>query len=138
VKAINGSVANEFHEWQRRALLNFCMLDLDGWAILVAEKTTPTPVALFELKRSFLPPDEWRPFAADRHCYESLAELARRARIPFYGVYFQKGQPIEDETPLRVWTFDAIAPEYVERAEVMTAAMFALRFPYPTWPEVIA
>jgi hypothetical protein len=131
VKAVNRGLANEFHAWQRSALPGCVIQDIDAWAIIASDPDTYEPLALFELKRSFATPDQWSPYPEDRPNYASLATLASRAEIPFYVVYWQKGNPIEDETPFRVVMFTEVSPEYHGVAKIMSAAEFAERFPYP-------
>jgi hypothetical protein len=130
VKDVNRGLANEFHEWQRRALPGCVIQDIDAWAIVASDPETYAPLALFELKRSSLPPAQWKPYDADRNNYASLQSLASRAGIPFFGVYWQKGAPIEGETWLRVWIFSQVVPEYHGKYNLLRAAEFARRFPY--------
>jgi len=134
MKKVTRRLSNEFHEWQRRALPGCVIQDLDAWALVASDPRSFAPHALYELKRSFLPPDEWRPWPEDCRNYAALYELAQRAGIPLFGVYFQEGSPIEAETPFRVWSFSQVMPEYRMHAEVMSAETFAARFPFPLWP----
>lgn len=133
MKAINHSTANEFHDWQARALYahGFRMQDLDAWAIAVTEPASYAPVALVELKRSFILPSEWFPFAADRAAYASLLALAEAAAIPLFVVYFVKGEPIRDDSLFHVFEITAAIPEYHGRRRLMRADAFAAAFPYP-------
>lgn len=131
MKALNNGAQHEFQEWGRKALPSSCVIqDLDSWAILVSDRSYE-PLALYELKRSWLLPSQWRPFPADRRNYASLQRLAELAGIPFYAVYFKKGHEIGDETLFHVFRFSEVVPEYRGRRSLMTARTFASRFPYP-------
>jgi hypothetical protein len=131
MKPVNAALANEFHVWQRDALPRCVIQDLDAWAIVASDPESYEPAALFELKRSSAAPEAWRPYAADRANYASLDMLARRAGIPLFVVYWQKGRPIDDETLFRVTRFSDVVPEYHGRAAIVSAQTFAERFPYP-------
>lgn len=130
MKAVNATTANEFHDWQRAHLpRSIVMQDLDAWGIVASEGSTAEPTALIELKRSSFEPERWRPFEADRQNFVSMFELARRAAIPFYIVYFQKGVEIIDTTMLHVFLLTQVEPEYHGTRRLMTAAEFKQRFP---------
>jgi hypothetical protein len=132
-KAINRYTSNEFHDWQRRALPSSCVIqDLDAWAVEVANEDY-LPVALIELKRSFIDVETWRPFDADRPNYAALLALAIAAGIPLFVVYFRKGIEIEDDTPLAVFRLESVRP-FSGFRKVMTGAEFAARFPILTGP----
>jgi hypothetical protein len=130
VKAVNAATANEFHVWQRANLPgSIVMQDLDAWGIVASDASTAEPTALLELKRSSFEPERWRPFEEDRPNFVSMFELARRAEIPFYIVYFQKGVSIEDDTMLHVFLLTQVEPEYHGTRRLLTAAEFKRRFP---------
>lgn len=130
MKAVNATTANEFHVWQRENLPStIVMQDLDAWGVVASEGATAEPTALIELKRSSFEPERWRPFDADRRNFVSMFELARRAAIPFYIVYFQKGVEITDTTKLHVFLLTQVEPEYHGSRRLMTAAEFKQRFP---------
>lgn len=133
MKPVNAeSSTHEFQRWGRSALpANLVIQDLDAWAIVASDPTSFEPLALFELKRSHIPAPGWRPFPADRRNYASLQRLADRACIPFVGVYWQAGKPIEPATLFRVFEFETVVPEYRGRARLMRADVFAERFPFP-------
>ena len=130
MKAVNRYTSNEFHDWQRRALpAGLVIQDLDAWAVSVSDEES-RPVALLELKRSSIDVEAWRPFEADRPNYAALLNLARAAGIPLFVVYFRKGVPIEDATPLHVFRLESADP-LRGRRRVLTAGEFAARFPLP-------
>lgn len=129
MKAVNDHVQHEFQEWGRTALPRTVVIqDLDSWALSISDGDYH-PVALIELKRSFIAPHAWRPYAADRPNYASLLNLARAASVPLFVVYYTKGTPIVDETRFHVFRLDAATPEYHGRRKVITARTFARMFP---------
>jgi hypothetical protein len=129
VKPVNSHTSNEFHVWQRQRLAGIVggLVDIDAWALICADQEDE-PRALIELKRSHLAPLRWMPYADDRPSYEILCKFARRAQVPLLVVYFQKGVPIEDETPFRVLRMTRARPDYVYLSDtVMPAEEFATR-----------
>jgi hypothetical protein len=74
------------------------------------------------------------PFDVDRPQYAALLALANAAGVPLYVVYFVKGRPITNDTPLAVFLFDAATPTYEYTREQMTAGEFAARYPHPIDP----
>lgn len=133
MKAVNApSSTHEFQTWGRSALpASLVLQDVDAWAIVASDPHEFEPLALFELKRSTIPASEWRPFPADRRNYAAMRRLAERAGIPFYGVYWQAGAPITSSTVFRVFEFSTVVPVYDGRAKLLSAGVFAERFPYP-------
>jgi hypothetical protein len=131
-KPINRYTSNEFHDWQFAALdPRFLIQDVDAWALLVTRRGDFLPVAMIELKRSFIPVDRWAPFDEDRGTYAGLLAFAKAAGVPLFVVYYVKGTPIVDETLFAVFRLDEALPEYVLEREVMSAAAFADRYPLP-------
>lgn len=132
MKPVNVATVNEFHEWAYTALRaqGYMTLDVDAWSTLVTRKGTNEPAALYELKRSYIEAHHWRPYPDDRYQYAALDGLARAAGIPWYIVYFRKGEPIVDTTPLHVFRLDELEP-YGGYRTLIAAVEFARRFPYP-------
>ena len=132
MKPINSHTSNEFHDWQRRVFngRGLSFQDVDAWALSVSDAEHDfRPLALLELKRSFIAVDAWRPFPDDRPSYAGLLGLARAAGIPLFVVYFRKGVAIEDGTPLAVFRLEATHPGYRAYRKVLAAREFAARFP---------
>jgi hypothetical protein len=92
VKPINVRLANEFHKWQRSNLPErFVIQDLDTWVLALSDSSIDyRPLALVELKRSSIPPEEWTPFKADLPNYMALHRLSKRANLPLWVIYFTK------------------------------------------------
>jgi len=132
-KLINRYTSNEFHDWQKVTLpTSLVIQDLDAWALSVNDATDDfRPVALLELKRSSIAPAAWRPFEEDRPNYAALLTLARAAGVPVYVVYFQMGQPIEDDSLFHVFHLTDAVPSFHGRRKLMRADEFAARFPHP-------
>lgn len=131
-KGVNVGTVNEFHDFALRCLPRYTTQDIDAQALVVAEPGAGfRVVALYEIKRSFIDPPAWRPFAADRPTYCALFNLARAAGVPLFVVYHRKGEAIEEGTALHVFLFKSVAPEYHGVHEVITGREFARRYPYP-------
>jgi len=92
VKPVNVRTSNEFHDWQRRNLPSrFVIQDLDTWVLAISDSARDyEPLALIELKRSFISPRKWTPFKADLPNYMALYRLSKRARLPLWVIYFTK------------------------------------------------
>lgn len=133
MKPINAHTTNEFHRFERRALRHR-LTDIDAFHYaLTDEGNAFRPVALFELKRSFMSVEEWRPFDDDWRAYSTLLSIARCADVPLFVVYYRKGVEIEDDTPLAVFRLERVRPFFGYR-KVMLGAEFATRFPNLTGP----
>ena len=134
MKPVNRYTSSEFHDWVRGALPSRLVIqDIDAWALPIADpnKGDFAPIALIELKRSYLTVEEWRPYRADLPNYSALLWLARAAGVPLYVVYFRKGVEIDDATLLHIFRLDGVEPNYYGAHRVMTARDFAARFPDP-------
>ena len=103
-KEVNVSTANEFHIWQRANLPGSLIIqDLDNWVVAISDsKRNYEPRALIELKRSFSDVRQWSPYRADWPNYKALLTLSNRANLPFYTVYFKKGEPLKEVAWFRV------------------------------------
>lgn len=126
MKQVNVTTANEFHDWQRENLPRELVIqDIDSWAVVASEAHGFQARAILELKRSYMEPEQWEPFAADRNNYASLISLSRAAGIPFYVVYWKKGSPIRPETVFRLIEMTQAFPEYYGQHYLTTAEAFA-------------
>jgi len=136
-KAINHSTANEFHDFNLRCLYGrgLTIQDVDAQAVAVSDlRNDFRVVALYELKRSFIDVDAWRPYDADRGAYAALLSLARAAGVPLFVVYYRKGEPIEDDSMLAVFLLEQAIPHYYAHRRVLSGREFAERFPLLTGP----
>jgi len=92
VKPVNVRTSNEFHDWQRRNIPGrFVIQDLDTWVLAISDSADGyEPLALIELKRSSIPPQEWKPFKDDLPNYMALYRLSEKAELPLWIIYFTK------------------------------------------------
>jgi len=92
IKQVNVRTSNEFHDWQRKNLPGrFVIQDIDTWVLVLSDsKSDYEPLALIELKRSFIPPHKWEPFKDDLPNYMALYRLSERAKLPLWTIYFTK------------------------------------------------
>lgn len=134
MKEVNRYTSNEFHDWQRKRLPgHFVLQDLDTWVLVWADgSATAEPFALVELKRSYVAPSDWSPYEADKPNYLALFRLARKAGLPLWIIYFQKGKPIEDDTLFHIFLVEDIGegrPWIKCKEKVLSAKEFAESFP---------
>lgn len=132
MKEVNRYTSNEFHDWQRKNLpRHFVLQDIDTWALVWTDSATHHPIALVELKRSYIAPDKWTPFEADAPNYKALFQLADRAKLALWIIYFQKDKPIEDGSQFRVFLVRGFGGaawiQYEDK--LMTSKEFATKFP---------
>jgi len=130
MKALTTEPGNEFHRFKLAHLAGY-VADVDAQILAVASSEAHV-VALLELKRSTIPVEAWRPFAADRVSYRMLLELAHRAGLPLFVLYHVRGE-LELESSVAVFRLLATAPEFRYRRAVLTGAELVAR-----WPELVA
>lgn len=115
----------------RRPLHGLIIQDIDTWVVTGTAPYSYEPVVIYEQKRSFIATERWTPFMEDQSNYAALSILAARIGVPWYVLYFQKGVRITDDSPVRVFEFLAVMPEYRWRDVHITALEFYRRWPYP-------
>jgi hypothetical protein len=153
MKPVNVGMPTEWGDWTGRAIRTRRTIDLDAIAVddgmivapdddtifaLLAEWSLE-PAALIEVKRgTVIPVARWAPFAADRGQYKTLLNLARRASIPLFAVYYERVERIDDGTVFSVWLLDEVEPAYAGPHELMPAADFAARLPFVFDEQIVA
>ena len=100
MKEVNRYTSNEFHDWQRKNLPSrFVLQDIDTWALAWADsQKSYEPIAIVELKRSYIDAAKWKPFEDDKPNYLALFKLSKRATLPLWVIYFKKGETITNES----------------------------------------
>ena len=78
----NDSLSSGFHKWQREHLNIGIFSDIDLVRICNEEV-----VAIYELKRSYISMEEWRPYLDDINDYIMLIRFCEVANIPFSVVF---------------------------------------------------
>lgn len=81
-KELNDRAASAFHIWQRENLGNITASDID----LIAWKNRK-PARIYELKRSYIVLEEWKPFARDFANFRLIARFAKKIGADFQIVY---------------------------------------------------
>lgn len=136
MKSVNRYTSNEFHDWQRKNLPGrFVLQDIDTWALAWSDsQNNYEPIAIVELKRSYITPEKWTPFQADKPNYLALHKLAKRADLPLWIVYFQKDQSILDSSIFHLFDVGDVSEDgsgswitYVDK--LISAADFKDLFP---------
>lgn len=100
-KAINDRISSHYHHWQRQNLAAETIVsDFD----LIEYTPDFFPIRIFELKRSFIEVEKWKPFRRDYPNFSLLANaFAEKTRI--YIVYnrFTKNPPHDDISQLALF-----------------------------------
>lgn len=104
-KDLNDRSSSSFHIWQRENMGNSVIAtDLDLMRIENGRVDT-----IYELKRSYLPLETWRPFEDDRANYRAGLCLARRAGADYrivYNVRQTKPEFFDDVSRLKIFSLD--------------------------------
>ena len=126
VKELNRYTSNEFHDWQRTNLPSrFVIQDIDTWALVVSDsEKNYEPICLIELKRSYIEPEQWKPFLADKRSYLAIHNLAKLANLPLYIIYFKKGTVISDDSLFAVLQVDKVSdiPQWIDYKKTLYKA----------------
>lgn len=105
VKYLNDKTSSAFHKWQRECLgKKLTVSDIDLWRT----KDEATIECIFELKRSYIPIDRWKPFRDDYQNFRLLSKLANMAGIDFKIAYNNRyKKPFKDDvSKIKVFKVD--------------------------------
>jgi hypothetical protein len=102
VKAINDKASSAYHNWQRQALGGqITVSDIDLFRLHKRRF-----VEVMELKRSYYPLDQWKPFPEDYKNFQLIANLLSQTGIPLNIVYNQRTtKPHFNDDPSRLCVF---------------------------------
>ncbi|HZJ89376.1 MAG TPA: hypothetical protein VFD05_01660 [Bacilli bacterium] len=93
-KPINSKASNSYHLWQINSGLDIITTDID--LMRVNQDLQITEV--YELKRSTLDIDKWKPYPADFNNFIMLSKLLNKAQIKFYILFNQyRKEPFVDD-----------------------------------------
>lgn len=84
-KDVNRYLSSRYHKWQRETLGAIIVSDFD----LLELDESGNVIKLFELKRSYIDIEEWRPFEADYNNFSLLTNLLLQTDVDFYIIYNQ-------------------------------------------------
>jgi len=93
-KYLNDKTSSAYHKWQRDRLGNDIVVsDADLWF----KDKNDNPSIVFELKRSIISLEKWKPFKDDYPNFILIAKLCLRAGIRFFIIYnVRKKNPVND------------------------------------------
>lgn len=109
LKAINDASSSAYHNWQRSALGQITVADID---LVRINANTGEPMAIYELKRSYIALDKWWPFRADYPNFNLVSTFAGMANINFfiaYNVRHKTPKFFDDVSRLRIFSYSAQA-----------------------------
>ena len=131
-KPVNRYTSSEFHDFVRAELpREFVIQDVDSWALPIANGSS-MPSVLVEVKRSHIPVDDWRPFDADRPNLASMLALANAVPIPFWVLYYLKGEPLTLDSRIALFQMSEAIPAYHGKRRVMSMRTWRLEYLLPT------
>lgn len=103
-KYLNDKISSAFHKWQREVLgNNITASDID---LIKFENDEMS--AIYELKRSVVPIDKWKPYSDDYANFKLISKFADMANLEFKIVYNQrrKNPYCDDISKLKLFSFD--------------------------------
>lgn len=101
-KAVNDKPSSAYHNWQRGTLgSNVTVTDIDLWKL----DRNRTPLAAFELKRSYKQVEKWTPYRRDYPNFRLLSNALNAARIPFYIAYNRRTKSPWNDDPSKIALF---------------------------------
>ena len=114
-KAINKQYSNVYQKWQMTIGYGLTGSDID---IMKIKKDKI--VSVYELKRSHISIERWKPYPADFHNFVLLSKLFIKCQIKFYIVYnYRKEEPfLDDISKIKVYKIDASKRNFYEEIGV--------------------
>lgn len=109
LKAINDAASSAYHKWQRAALGQITVTDID---LVRVDVKTGEPKTIYELKRSYIPLDSWAPFRADYPNFNLASAFAGMSKVGFcivYNVRHKAPKFFDDVSSLRIFSYSAQA-----------------------------
>jgi hypothetical protein len=99
-KPFNSKASSSYHIWQSKQRFTGGITDID----LLRLDNKNNPIELFEIKRSKIAIDSWKPYYNDRGGYEILSTFCKIENLDFSIVYYHYSteELIEDVTKLMV------------------------------------
>jgi DNA-directed RNA polymerase alpha subunit len=99
-KPFNSKASSSYHIWQSKQRFTGGITDID----LLRLDNKNNPIELFEIKRSKIAIDSWKPYYNDRGGYEILSTFCKIENLDFSIVYYHYSteELIEDITKLMV------------------------------------
>lgn len=120
-KTINKQYSNVYQKWQMTIGYGLTGSDID---IMKVKKGNIESV--YELKRSHIAIEKWRPYPADFHNFVLLSKLFLKCGIKFYIVYnYRKETPFFDDiSKLKVYKIDASKRNFYEEIGIFSTNEF--------------
>lgn len=104
-KTINDASSSAYHNWQRANLGAIKVSDID--LVRLAPKTKAA-TEIFELKRSFIALEKWKPYTVDYQNFNVLADLATRVGVRLtiaYNVRVTKPVFVDDAARISLFAY---------------------------------
>lgn len=94
-KYLNDKTSSAYHKWQRSSLgAALTVSDIDLWRL----SRTGNPETVYELKRSYIELNKWKPYTDDYRNFMLISNLCNKAELQFKIIYNQRIKtPFEDK-----------------------------------------
>jgi len=124
-KPINSQASNVYHLWQKDCGLDIITSDID--LMYVDSELDITDV--YELKRSYIPMDDWAPYSNDFNNFILLSKLFEPCKINFYILFnqYQKFPYVDDINKLKIYKVTCDGKLNLENQGIKDLADFLLR-----------
>ena len=120
-KTINKQYSNVYQKWQMKIGYGLTGSDID-----IMKLKNDTIVSVYELKRSFINIEKWKPYPADFHNFILLSKLFNKCGIAFYIVYNHRQEKpfFDDISKLKVYKIDAREKNFYSLLGIYSTADF--------------
>jgi len=110
-KGINSNASSHYHVLQQRMNLIGGVTDVDLMKFNLGKKNM-----FFELKRSYIEPENWMPFKADAGGYKLLAKFAEKNNGELFVVYWKRQQNpwLEDLSKIKILKYSNDTFQFLE------------------------
>lgn len=125
VKEINKSYSNVYQKWQMSLGGRLVVSDID-----LIKLENGSAKFVFELKRSKISLEKWKPYPADYHNFQILSNVFSKANIDFYIVYNHRQEyPFYDDiSKLKVFKVNNSKSNFIEFEGYYTLESFLEKF----------
>ena len=106
-KALNDASSSAYHRWQRSALGQIVVTDIDLFRL---DANSYEAITLYELKRSYIPLSSWMPFKDDFPNFNLASAFASMSELEFrivYNVRHKTPRVCDDVSRLRLFSYSS-------------------------------
>lgn len=104
-KAINSQKSSAYHQWQRDSLGAITVSDID---LVRMDTSCSRPIEVVELKRSFKPVTQWKPYPQDFRNFDLIVDVISRIGAQFtiaYNYHVKTPDYVDDASTLSLFEY---------------------------------